>query len=274
VAANEVSPGQPNNERMRKWKGGGKKRIVMNDRGVPSQCGGRYRATRGETTTSVSSGHITKIKLPVICSPNPNATHPKDEGALTVARISALSVVVAPLTGMEKATQTPVEASQACVDAAPETLWNTKEQLSASHSSETGWGTRMRCRVRRGKKQGSVADNRIVRDDFLRLGRREERKGGWARMAPKGFYCAPPFNRECSQESLLETQGWIYKLHTEPGRRGMCSGVFRITLANIPQRGKVNLINSIQAQNQSQRAGLVHWRNMSGRWVKVPWFLL
>ena len=139
--------------------------------------GGRYKATRGETTTSVSSGHITKIKLPVICSPNPNATHPKDEGALTVARIPALSVVVASVTGMEKATQTPVEASQACVDAAPETLWNTKAQLSASHSSGIGWGRRMRCRVRRAR-QGSITDNRIAGDDFLGLARREERRGG------------------------------------------------------------------------------------------------
>jgi hypothetical protein len=66
--------------------------------------------------TFVLSAHMTKIKDPAIRPPNPKATHPNVPGASTVAKTSAVSGVVLVITGIAKATQTPVDESHACVE--------------------------------------------------------------------------------------------------------------------------------------------------------------
>jgi len=56
---------------------------------------------------------MTNIRLPVICWPKPNATHPRLPGAWTVARISELEDEEDEESGIEKATQMPELESHA-----------------------------------------------------------------------------------------------------------------------------------------------------------------
>jgi hypothetical protein len=89
---------------------------------APLVCvtGREYYPIREDTTTSLLYGHMTKMRLPAICCPKPNATQPRLSvpGPWTVTRISGLSVEEEEDIGIENATQIPELESQACVELA------------------------------------------------------------------------------------------------------------------------------------------------------------